>query len=104
MAKLLRSKNVLNDPNIEELPATVSFTNEKHFHSLFSCPVLRVLSSKKNPPMMLQCGHAICRDALNRLSKGNSFMYDLFIHAGRKFKCPYCPIECSAAQCIKLNL
>jgi hypothetical protein len=83
LSKLLRTNNSLSDSNIEELPATIYLNDDKYFHSLFSCPVLRVQSTKSNPPMMLQCGHAICKEALNRLSKGNTFMYlQLFLFLG----------------------
>jgi hypothetical protein len=51
------------------------------FHPIFVCPVLKVQSTDDNPPMMLPCGHVICRESLEGLCKAN------------RFKCPYCPVE-----------
>ena len=31
------------------------------FRSVFSCPVSREQSSPNNPPMLLPCGHALCK-------------------------------------------
>lgn len=38
---------------------------------------------------MLACGHVICAEALNRLSRNNP---------ATRFKCPYCPNESNANQ------
>lgn len=32
-----------------------------HFHSKFSCAVSREQTSCNNPPVLLSCGHTICR-------------------------------------------
>ncbi|KAF7494475.1 E3 ubiquitin-protein ligase RMND5A [Sarcoptes scabiei] len=65
----------------DELPIEINVTRKCHYHSIFACPILRQQSCDSNPPMRLQCGHVISRDALNKLSNGS------------KLKCPYCPIE-----------
>ena len=31
------------------------------FRSVFSCPVSREQSSPANPPMLLPCGHVLCK-------------------------------------------
>lgn len=51
------------------------------FHSSFTCPISRDKSSKDNGPYLLPCGHAICKNCLDK------------IHAQRprQFKCPMCP-------------
>ena len=41
-------------------------------------------ASRDNPPVLLQCGHALCQQSLRKLARG----------AGR-FKYPYCPMEAS---------
>ncbi|KAF5276027.1 hypothetical protein FQA39_LY00823 [Lamprigera yunnana] len=65
----------------DELPIEIDLGTDKHYHSMFACPILRQQSTELNPPMRLLCGHVISRDALTKLSNGN------------KMKCPYCPIE-----------
>lgn len=70
----------------EELPIEIDVTAKCHYHSIFACPILRQQSCDSNPPMRLQCGHVISRDALNKLSNGS------------KLKCPYCPVEQNPAD------
>ena len=54
----------------DELPIEIDLDPENRYHSVFACPILRQQSSDDNPPMKLSCGHAITRDALNKLSNG----------------------------------
>ncbi|KAH9510837.1 E3 ubiquitin-protein transferase rmnd5a [Dermatophagoides farinae] len=70
----------------DELPIEIDVTRKCHYHSIFACPILRQQSCDSNPPMRLQCGHVISRDALNKLSNGS------------KLKCPYCPAEQNPAD------
>lgn len=70
----------------DELPIEIELGRSKQFHSIFACPILRQQSSESNPPMRLVCGHVISRDALQKLATSN------------KLKCPYCPLEQSAAD------
>ncbi|CAG8786290.1 3498_t:CDS:2, partial [Racocetra persica] len=65
--------------------------NDMRFHSIFACPVSKEQSSEDNPPMMMPCGHVICKESLNKLSKGNG-----------RFKCPYCPSESTSNQAVKI--
>lgn len=71
----------------DELPVEVSLAPEQRFHSVFVCPVSREQGREDNPPMIMPCGHVVCRESLMRLSKN-----------GGKFKCPYCPSESTPAQ------
>ncbi|KJP89252.1 hypothetical protein AK88_01130 [Plasmodium fragile] len=51
------------------------------FHSSFTCPISRDKSSKDNPPYVLRCGHAICKNCVDKIHAQRS----------RQFKCPMCP-------------
>ncbi|KAJ3224625.1 hypothetical protein HK099_008170 [Clydaea vesicula] len=73
-----------------ELPVEIPLLNSQRYHSIFSCPVTKEQGSEENPPMMINCGHVVAKESLNRLSKGPS-----------KFKCPYCPIESTASQAMR---
>ena len=66
----------------DELPIVIELDRKFQFHSIFACPILRQQSSDANPPMRLDCGHVISRDALTKMSNGST-----------KVKCPYCPVE-----------
>lgn len=48
-----------------EIPLSV----EKRYHSVFACPVSKEQSTEANPPMMMNCGHVITKDSLQKLSK-----------------------------------
>ncbi|CRH03144.1 zinc finger, C3HC4 type, putative [Plasmodium relictum] len=51
------------------------------FHSSFTCPISRDISSKDNPPYLLTCGHAICKNCVDKIHAQRS----------RQCKCPMCP-------------
>ena len=59
------------------------------FHSVFACPVSREQSTPDNSPMLLPCGHVLCKVSLQKIAKGNV----------RPFKCPYCPAEATMNNC-----
>jgi E3 ubiquitin-protein transferase RMND5 len=67
----------------------VSHTQEFVFHSIFACPVSKDQSTVDNPPMLLPCGHVLCRVSINKIAKNTT----------RSFKCPYCPNETTPQQC-----
>lgn len=69
--------------SIDELPDQVTCLNDDRFsfHSIFSCPLSREQTSAENPPVLLRCGHVICRNAMEKLPR-----------TGQGFKCPTCPI------------
>jgi hypothetical protein len=73
----------------DELPVEMDLPAALRHHSVFVCPVLRQQATADNPPMMLPCGHVICKEALTRLSKQTSLT---------RFKCPYCPSESTSAN------
>ncbi|KAK0548409.1 hypothetical protein OC846_004482 [Tilletia horrida] len=75
----------------DELPVEIPLPNHLRYHSVFACPVSKEQGTDANPPMMMACGHVVCQDSLERLSKG----------CGR-VKCPYCPVESAVNQALRV--
>lgn len=97
---LLKLMNVMTGKkqewqSMKQLPVPVDLDREFQFHSIFVCPVSRDQVSEENPPMLLSCGHVLCKQSITKLSKNNNT---------RPFKCPYCPAEVEAGQCRQLYL
>lgn len=92
MAKVLASTNQ-NWQEIAQLPTSVNLPDEFQFHSIFVCPVLWEQSSEDNPPMMLPCGHVLCKHAIVKMAKSST----------RSFKCPYCPSGATPNDCKQLH-
>ncbi|XP_057491622.1 protein RMD5 homolog [Actinidia eriantha] len=95
---LLKLMNVMTGKkqewqSMKQLPVPVDLDREFQFHSVFVCPVSRDQSSEENPPMLLSCGHVLCKQSITKLSKNNST---------RPFKCPYCPLEVEVSKCRQL--
>ncbi|XP_057482507.1 protein RMD5 homolog [Actinidia eriantha] len=95
---LLKLMNVMTGKqqewqSMKQLPVPVDLDREFQFHSVFVCPVSRDQSSEENPPMLLSCGHVLCKQSITKLSKNNST---------RPFKCPYCPSEVEVSKCRQL--
>ncbi|EFJ24324.1 hypothetical protein SELMODRAFT_79692 [Selaginella moellendorffii] len=78
---------------MKQLPVEIELDKEFQFHSIFACPVSRDQSSAENPPMLLPCGHVLCKQSIVKLAKGNT----------RPFKCPYCPMEASSSHCRQIH-
>uniref|UniRef100_F6HW62 Protein RMD5-like n=2 Tax=Vitis vinifera TaxID=29760 RepID=F6HW62_VITVI len=77
---------------MKQLPVPVDLGREFQFHSIFVCPVSRDQGSEENPPMLMPCGHVLCKQSIMKLSKSST----------RMFKCPYCPNESTVGQCMQL--
>jgi hypothetical protein len=80
-------------PDLKELPVELPLPDEFVYHSVFVCPVSKERSTKDDPPMLLPCGHCLNRSSISTIAKS----------ASRKFKCPYCPIESTLADCQQLH-
>jgi hypothetical protein len=83
---LLKVRSIMKEKRTEwtteqELPVEIPLPPSFNFHSIFVCPVSKEQATDTNPPTMLPCGHVICKESLEKVSKGS------------RFKCPYCPME-----------
>lgn len=77
---------------MKQLPVPVELDREFQYHSIFVCPVSKEQSTDDNPPMMMSCGHVLCKQSINKMSKNCS----------KTFKCPYCPSDIDANHCRQL--
>jgi hypothetical protein len=81
--KILKNKKeIINE---KELPYEIVLPNQLKFHSLFICPVTKEISTPENPPMLLNCGHTVSQNALEKMQKGSSSINS------QQIKCPTCP-------------
>jgi len=76
-----------------EMPFETPLPDSMLYHSIFVCPVSKEQTTDTNPPVVIPCGHMVCRTTLERLAHKNS-----------RFKCPYCPLEARADDCKEVIL
>ncbi len=93
MSSILKDKAGVEWTQDGELPVEIPLLDSQRFHSVFSCPVSKEQATEENPAMLLACGHVLVRESLNRLTKGNM---------ATRFKCPYCPIESTGNQAMRI--
>lgn len=73
-----RVSNVWSERN--ELPIEIDLDRfDYRYHSIFTCPILKLPSSDQNPPMKLKCGHVISKDAMHKLTRGLTLSMNLTI-------------------------
>ncbi|KAJ3323739.1 hypothetical protein HDV06_001469 [Boothiomyces sp. JEL0866] len=95
---IMKISSLMKDKAVEwsqsgELPVTIPLLDKQKYHSVFVCPVTKEQGTETNPPMMMVCGHVISSESLTRLSKGS---------LNSRFKCPYCPVDSTAAQAVRV--
>ncbi|KAF8894510.1 ubiquitin-protein ligase E3 [Infundibulicybe gibba] len=98
LARIEKGRKVMRERKSEwsqtdELPIEIPLPAENRYHSIFACPVSKEQSTEQNPPMMMNCGHVITKDSLQKLSKPGP---------GGRVKCPYCPAESQAASALRV--
>ncbi|KAI3380895.1 hypothetical protein SNEBB_002414 [Seison nebaliae] len=80
----------------DELPIDVndhlSVCEKRSKHSIFSCPILKQQTTEFNPAVRLECGHAISKEALVRLTHPHTNRRR-YKRSNHHVKCPYCPKE-----------
>lgn len=95
LASVLGSKQQTAWQSGDQLPVELELPAELRFHSVFTCPVSKEAATADNPPMMLPCGHVLSLGSIAKLARGSRSV---------RFKCPYCPAECSTAMAKALVL
>lgn len=78
--------------SMKQLPVPIDLDKKFQFHTIFVCPVSRDQATEENPPLLMSCGHVLCKQSIMKLSKSST----------KSFKCPYCPSEIEASQCRQL--
>jgi len=82
----------------ELLPVEVDLGSDSQYHSIFTCPVLRIESTEKNPPMILPCGHVLSRESLSKLPPAPHPG-----HGSESVQCPYCSSATRPADCREIH-
>ncbi|KAH7340495.1 hypothetical protein B0J17DRAFT_651570 [Rhizoctonia solani] len=98
LARIEKGRKIMKDSrtewsSVDELPIEIPLPPQHRYHSVFTCPVSKEQASEANPAMMLECGHAVARESLSKLTKG----------AANRVKCPYCPIESDPIKALEVH-
>jgi hypothetical protein len=98
LARIEKGRKVMGDrkgewSQLAELPIEIPLASDNRYHSIFACLVSKEQSTESNPPMMMNCGHVISKDSLQKLNK-----------SGGRSKCPYCPIETAVGSALRIHL
>ncbi|KAK9911537.1 hypothetical protein M0R45_035438 [Rubus argutus] len=73
---------------MKQLPVPVELDREFQFRAIFVCLVSEEQATKENPPMLMSCGHVLCKHSITKMSKNGT----------KAFKCPYFPSDIDSAH------
>lgn len=90
-AQLSSRKKSLFDLESSGLPVDFKIKPEQRYHSVFCCPVSRQPATAGDPPVLLECGHAILMSSMKSLPR-----------RGNTFKCPTCYSQSQECKVITL--
>ncbi|KAE8696229.1 Zinc finger family protein, putative isoform 1 [Hibiscus syriacus] len=63
--------------SMKQLPVPVELGKEFQFHSIFVCPVSKEQSTDDDPPMLMSCGHVLCKQSINLEERLEKFQKSL---------------------------
>ena len=95
LATVLKGKYITMYKGGAALPLDLDLPPDLTFHSTFTCPISKELATPGNPPMLLPCGHVLAFGSVTKLARGSR---------SARFKCPYCPCECTTAAAQALTI
>lgn len=87
-----RQKNLF-DLEASGIPVDFKIKQEQRYHSVFCCPVSRQPATNLDPPVLLQCGHAILMSSMKALPRRNN-----------KLKCPTCYGQSDESKIVSLQI
>eukprot|EP01080_Neovahlkampfia_damariscottae_P000962 gene962-9869_t len=86
----ITKENVLFSNSNNQMSMELQLDDEFLFHSIFTCPISKELTTKNNPSILLPCCHVLSRKSVDKLLKGS------------KIKCPYCPMESTKSSLMEI--
>ena len=99
LPKLAKVSNIIKKKDDwmtnNELPIDVELGKDFKFHNIFICPVSKETSTRDNPPMLLVCGHSLCKNSLSRMVRASN---------RGKFKCMTCPTEMTPDKVVEMKI
>eukprot|EP01147_Barroeca_monosierra_P009991 gene9991-2166_t len=91
-SKVIKATNKKSQWYDEEvLPACIPLESTDKGHSIFVCPVSKSAATRTDPPVLLTCGHAICKASAVRPNEL------------RLLNCPYCPKKMHPSDLIEMH-
>lgn len=86
------------------LPIDLDLGPSFSFHSTFTCPISKESATRGNPPMLLPCGHVLALGSVTKLARERAIGGVMRGSRSARFKCPYCPAECTMVAAQSLTI
>jgi hypothetical protein len=99
LASMIKGKYIDLCRSGSTLPLDLDFGPSFAFHSNFTCPISKESASRDNPPMLLPCGHVLSLSSVTKLARERATG-----SRSSRFKCPYCPAECTIVAAQSLTI